>query len=113
MTVTKHYCDHCGNEVRNEDALREVVVNRSSWIGRPFVRHVCDNCREDIEHYVGTAKHTKPPLGLIPRFIRDEARVKEILEAIGRYNENGKPVPIEWLDELNEKIKKEDTPCAD
>ena len=28
----------------------------------------------------------KPPLGLVPRSIRDRERCNEILEAIGRYN---------------------------
>ena len=49
----------------------------------------------------------KPPLGLVPRWLHDSHRVGEILEALSRYNEAGKPVPQEWLDELNEKIKKE------
>lgn len=49
----------------------------------------------------------KPPLGLVPRFIRDEERVREIIEALGRYNDVGKPVPQEWLNELCERIRKE------
>ena len=104
MTITKVYCDHCQNEVRRAGLLHDVTI--AHFIG-PRVYHVCDKCRDDIENYIGMAKHTKPPLGLVPRFIRDEARVKEILEAIGRYNEAGKPVPQEWLDELNEKAPKE------
>ena len=105
MTITKVYCDHCQNEVK---ILREVIIPREGWMRcGPRKYYVCDKCRNDIENYIGTAKHTKPPLGLVPRFIRDEARVKEILEAIGRYNEAGKPVPQEWLDELNEKAPKE------
>lgn len=48
----------------------------------------------------------KPPLGLVPRSIRDRERCQEILEAIGRYNEAGKPVPSEWLEELSKKLTK-------
>lgn len=51
----------------------------------------------------------KPPLGLIPRFIRDSERASEILEALGRYNDAGKPVPQEWLNELCERIRKEES----
>jgi len=50
----------------------------------------------------------KPPLGLVPRSVRDFERVSEILEALGRYNDAGKPVPREWLAELEEKIRKEE-----
>jgi hypothetical protein len=104
MTITKVYCDHCQNEISRAGLLHDVTIEH--FIG-PRVYHVCGKCRDDIENYIGTAKHTKPPLGLVPRFIRDEARVKEIIEAIARYNEVGKPVPQEWLDELNEKAPKE------
>ena len=101
MTITKYYCDHCGNEIGDADSPVTVAA-----IGVDMF-HVCANCAADLKAFIGTAKHTKPPLGLVPRFIRDEARVKEILEAIARYNEVGKPVPQEWLDELNEKAPKE------
>lgn len=104
MRQVKYYCDHCGNEVRNADALRNVEVQRFSW-ARDAIFHVCSDCQKAIEDFLGSARHTKPPLGLVPRFIRDEARVKEILEAIGNYNNAGLPVPKEWLDELNEKTK--------
>ena len=45
----------------------------------------------------------KPPLGLVPRFIRDEQRAREIIDAILRYIDNGRPVPHEWIDELVER----------
>lgn len=43
----------------------------------------------------------KPPLGLIPRFIRDEQRLEEIDEAIARYMAADPPWPIpqEWMQE--------------
>lgn len=42
----------------------------------------------------------KPPLGLIPKHIHDTKRKKEILEAMQRYTDAGKSIPVEWLDEL-------------
>lgn len=101
MIITKYYCDHCGNEIVT-DSLPVTVVA----IGKSMF-HVCADCATDLTEFIGTAKHTKPPLGLVPRFIRDEERVQEIIEAVDRYNEAGKPVPQEWLDELNEKAPKE------
>ena len=56
MTITKHYCDHCGKEVRNGNALRPVELHPFHW-GATTVRHVCAKCLEDIEEYIGTAKH--------------------------------------------------------
>ena len=61
---------------------------------------LCD--RMNQEAAIGKTK--KPPLGLVPRYIRDGERVTEILEAIGRYNDAGQPVPQEWLDELAAKV---------
>lgn len=44
----------------------------------------------------------KPPIGLRPRWIVQALRIREILEAMDRYNSAGKPIPEEWSDELNE-----------
>lgn len=47
----------------------------------------------------------KPPPGLTPRKIHDEARVSDIMAAIDRYTAAGKTVPAEWLIELVERCK--------
>lgn len=44
----------------------------------------------------------KPPLGLRPRWVVQALRIREILEAMDRYNSAGTPIPEEWSDELNE-----------
>lgn len=51
----------------------------------------------------------KPPLGLKPQKIWVEERIKEILEAMARYNEAGKAIPREWLEELGEHIAENTT----
>jgi predicted RNA-binding Zn-ribbon protein involved in translation (DUF1610 family) len=45
---------------------------------------------------------TRPPVGLVPRFIRLEQRNTEIYEAIQRYAEAEKTVPLAWVLELEE-----------
>jgi hypothetical protein len=47
-------------------------------------------------------KGEKPPLGLIPAFIRKQQRQQEIMSAVVRYREAGKEVPREWLEEFAE-----------
>jgi hypothetical protein len=42
----------------------------------------------------------KPPLGLAPRWLREEQRADEITAAISRYEKEGFPVPEEWLEEM-------------
>jgi hypothetical protein len=44
----------------------------------------------------------KPPLGLMPRNIHESQRIGEILEAMQRYNEAGKPIPAAWVEELRD-----------
>lgn len=44
----------------------------------------------------------KPPLGLMPRAIFERQRCRDIIAAMNRYLEEGKPVPPDWLEELNE-----------
>lgn len=48
-----------------------------------------------------TAPSPKPPLGLRPRFVAMEDRIKEINEAIERYRQAHKDIPVEWLNEKN------------
>ena len=44
------------------------------------------------------------PLGLMPRMLWTESRVDEILNAIKRYVDSGKSIPIEWREELEEHL---------
>jgi len=50
----------------------------------------------------------KPPLGLIPRKIKDQQRLEEILEALDRYIYAKKAIPINWIEEYNELCEKLD-----
>jgi len=50
----------------------------------------------------------KPPLGLIPREhykrISNVSRIGDILDAMDRYTKKEKTLPIDWIDELRERI---------
>jgi hypothetical protein len=50
-------------------------------------------------------KDVKPPLGLIPKWIREKERLDEVQEAILRYYNSGLEIPIKWVIEYNELIK--------
>lgn len=45
-----------------------------------------------------------PPLGLTPRFIVDEQRLREIDQAFLRYAIAEKEIPQEWRDERDEIV---------
>ena len=49
-------------------------------------------------------KGEKPPIGIKPRYIHDEERKQEIMDAMVRYSNAFKPIPVEWLDELRDLI---------
>ena len=44
----------------------------------------------------------KPPLGLKPRFIVEQARIGEIRMAMNRYIDEFKTIPLEWIFEYND-----------
>ncbi|MEW6060947.1 MAG: hypothetical protein AB1600_03300 [Bacteroidota bacterium] len=46
----------------------------------------------------------KPPLGLVPRFLRDEERLNEIVEAVTRHLSHPAEIPVEWIAEYNEIV---------
>lgn len=46
----------------------------------------------------------KPPLGILPRWILDEHRLKHIDDAMVRYAIAEKRIPQEWRDERDEIV---------
>jgi hypothetical protein len=51
------------------------------------------------------ASYSKPPLGLMPRRINDSRRIREILQAMDRYNSSLlMPIPEEWVEELSDLV---------
>lgn len=50
---------------------------------------------------------TKPPLGLMPRYLWERNRRYEVGKAMSRYVDADKKIPIEWLDEYNELVEKD------
>lgn len=51
-----------------------------------------------------TTRVQPPPLGLCPRWVVTEHRIQEIKDAINRYINEDKPVPVEWIEELRELL---------
>jgi hypothetical protein len=46
----------------------------------------------------------KPVIGLIPRKFHEENRITALMEAITRYLSDGRMIPEEWHDELNDLL---------
>ena len=44
----------------------------------------------------------KPPVGVKPRWLMDELRFDELVQAFGRRFIGYYPIPIEWVEEYNE-----------
>lgn len=53
----------------------------------------------------------KPPIGIIPRYIWELKRIKELKSAIRRFIAVGKQIPIEWVNEYNDFCRRYE--CAD
>lgn len=48
----------------------------------------------------------KPPIGLRPRWIAEEERLKEIAAACRRYHKDEVPIPQHWIYEMVELIER-------
>lgn len=53
----------------------------------------------------GAREDRKPPLGIMPRREWDRRRLLEIIEGIVRYNNNGRSIPGDWLEEARQILK--------
>lgn len=49
----------------------------------------------------------RQPIGITPRFIHEEKRIHDIYDAIQRYLDAKKEIPLKWIEEYNELIKKQ------
>lgn len=47
-----------------------------------------------------------PPIGVIPRNLHEERRMKELDSAIMRYISAHMLIPLEWLEERNELLER-------
>ncbi len=50
----------------------------------------------------------KPPLGLKPKYIHDQERFHEVCGAISRMYQAGREIQIDWIEEYNEYVKKQE-----
>ena len=48
----------------------------------------------------------KPPVGLMPKKLHDEARFQKVCRAISEYYNSGRKIPIKWVEEYNELVEK-------
>jgi hypothetical protein len=48
----------------------------------------------------------KPPIGITPKHIHDDQRFIELCGAIQRYYDTETPIPVEWIREWNEHVKR-------
>jgi len=52
----------------------------------------------------GVQPVAKPPIGLRPRWVVTENRLKEITAAMRRYREANKEIPLAWFEEMADII---------
>lgn len=66
-----------------------------------------NGCMNRCSNYVMVPDkyYVKPPLGVTPRIIWDEQRIKDIKEAIERRTTALEKIPVEWINEYNELLE--------
>jgi len=93
---------------KSQDVLRAYFVNPEDDEDEPFATAVEWHRPDPYVNLVKllqpnncclTAPLLKPPLGLRPRFVVLEERIKEINKAIERYRQAQKTIPAEWYNE--------------
>lgn len=53
----------------------------------------------------GMYEHSRPPLGVMPKYIWDEKRMNHLKEAIDRYILANQNVPAEWISEYHDLMR--------
>lgn len=84
------------------DIQRNLTINRGD--ANQIVIEEHDNHAELIQFQLVNTDFSveKPPLGLRPRHIANQLRKREILDAMIRYCDANKPIPLDWVKELED-----------
>lgn len=80
--------------LKQEYKPKQLQDMKDRWKGKDYTFLI------DERYYA--PENTKPPLGLKPRFLVVEERIKDIIAAIERVNTANEIIPHEWIDELIE-----------
>lgn len=93
--------------ILNKQYTLEVTVEQ-------FLNACSDIELQEIELLLPTKlnlrKRKRPPIGVVPKFIKDEERFNELSQAIARYIHADEEVPDKWMHEymnLKKQIKNE------
>lgn len=85
------------------------MMRKCSYCAWAQIPRSCEGCRfghlSDPEA-AGPERTKKPPLGLKPRYMSDELRLREVRAAIARYMQDGWPVNPDWVAEYNHLIER-------
>lgn len=94
MSNKKITCPECGSN----DVFKNFESNK--------VYYHCANCNNNfiMRDPEPTPELKKPPLGLMPKDIFESNRVIDIGNAIYRYIEASKKIPLEWVEEYNKRV---------
>lgn len=60
--------------------------------------------KADFENQIKGVK--RPPIGIMPKWVWDEERKRELVAAICRYSEAGLKIPVQWAIEFKELCDK-------
>lgn len=58
---------------------------------------------ESVQDFVDK-EYKKPPLGIIPKYIKTEERIEELKQGVERHVKANLPVPKKWSEELQELV---------
>ncbi|MCY8122432.1 hypothetical protein P8860_21800 [Bacillus spizizenii] len=95
----------------------ETLVPKTSFLKSVLTKDkdkIMDIMKEELAKRLNKQE---PPLGVIPKWLHDERRHKELKAAINRYLDDNREISAEWIDEYNLlvksiKIKEENTNLA-
>lgn len=89
-----------GMKRKTDAIIKSNIVNGKSRGGLVMAKRRREESRVKEESEVEQVK--RPPLGLMPRKIWLQLRVRELLSAMDRYSEEMYRIPVEWIEELSQ-----------
>lgn len=92
-----------------KEFLKKLRLEDGDYQDSGMINHIADLLEryhnEQLLLYRESNCDVKPPLGLVPKWVRQKERYKEVCQAISRHYNSNIEIPTEWIEEYNELTK--------
>lgn len=87
--------------------MADIVENNPDWFSCVISEELIKKCINEMKKQPSQI-FIKPPIGILPRVIHEGKRIEDIKNTISKFQAENKKVRVEWIEEYNELIARQE-----